>query len=654
MTEISKRRLLAGAALSAALWLRGPLALSQYSAWVIALPLILWCAAPFHEGLRRSFKNRRADSDMLVSVSVWAAFLFATVAVFIPEVLLPGVREPLFGTIAALVIFPSFGRWLEMRLTERSSEAVWKLTRRIPVTARVLRDGAETIVPCGQVLAADRVVVRPGEQVPLDGEVVEGNSRVDESLWTGDGAPVEKSAGSRVLGGSLNKDGTLTVSGPPGGQGTALSQLVAEVREGFSSKVPGPRLADRLAERYVPAVVIIAVVAALLWSWKGPEPRLQQAFTAFAFVLVAACPWSLGLAAPAALAVGMRRAARMGMRIRNPAVLQSLLRPDVVVVDKTGILTEGRPEVSEVLRFGEWKEGHLLRIALAAGRRSGHPYAEALLRRAPRAAALTVESVETYPRRGVSAVVDGSRVLVGSLSWLAEHGIEPTPRDLNDLLQRKEPLLALAIDGALAGIFFFRDPLRPGVADQVRALERMGVEVVLASGDRNAAVRHVAEAAGIRKVFTEVVEDEKVRVVAELQASGMKVAMVGEGFHDAPALSHADLGVALEADPGDEAEAGRRAPATRGFDLAAEAADLVLRRRDLGSLARAIRLGTEIRNVIGENLMWAFVLQVLLIPVAAGAFVPGFGAWFRPGYAAGAAAVSALIIVLNSIRRLRS
>jgi len=646
---VRKRSLALAGAFSAALWLRGPLDLSPYSAWLISLPLVLWCGAPFHRGALEGFSRQRANADMLVSLSVLAAFFYTTIVEFAPELLPERLRIPMFGAAAALLMFPLAGRWLERELTEGSGESIWRLMRRIPATARVVEAGRERLVPSEGVAIGAVVRVLAGEPVPLDGEVLEGTSRVDESLWTGSDEPAEKMTGSRVLGGSINKDAPLTVRVSRVREETDLARLVALVGEGFESKGVTEDLADRLARSYVPVVVISAAVAALLWSLHGGSTRLPDAMAAFAFTLAAACPWSLGWAAPAALALGIRRAGRMGMRIRNSAALQTLDRPDVLIVNKTGFLTGSRPRLTDVICFGDWTERSLLPLAICAGCRTGHPYADALRERGSTDGAAVVEEVEVDPGRGASARIGGRRILVGSLSWLRDFGVEPEEGLYSEIQRRPEPMLAAAVDGELAGLFFFSDSLREGVPEQLRRIESLGLEVILASADRNAAVHSAASEAGIKRVYAEVQEEEKVRIVRELQASGKRVAMVGEGVHDAPALSRADLGVALAS----RFRTGAGTASRPHFDLAAEAADLVLEERDLEGLTRSIQLATKIRSVIRENLMWSFVPTVMLLPIAAGALRPGLDIVFRPEYAMLTAGVSGVAIVVNSLRRLK-
>lgn len=646
MKGVSTLRLSGGLALAAAVWAGGALKLSPYSSLALAGLLAFVGGRPFARGFARSLKTGRADADMLVFLGVWAALAQAVAAVFVPELLLPPARRPFFEVLAALVFFPSLGRWLEASLVERGGEALWTLARRIPRSVRLVTGGQDTVVSAASAGAGARFRVMPGEHIALDGSVVDGSSRVDESLWTGGTAVLEKAPGSRVFGGSLNKTGVLLIAAERSSADARLTRIVETVRAGVQAKSGVPGVADQLAASYAPGLLIVAVLAALAWSWKGPEPRLERALTTLAHVLVAATPWTLGLAAPAALAAGLRRARRMGMRVRNPAVLHLLQVPDVLVVGKTGVLTTGRPELVETLACRGWEEGALLSLARAAAEGSGHPYAEAVARRAP--AGARASSVESYPGHGVSANVEGRRVLFGALPWLAEHGISPDPATAASLAGRADPMVGLAVDGVLAGVAVLSDPMRPTAAEEVAALSRLGVKVVLASGDSKAAVEAAAAAAGIEQVFSEVREEEKQRLVAGLQAEGRRVAMVGEGFLDAPALSQADLGIAL-----DPAAVGGREAGSTGFDLASESADLIVSRRDLASLHEALRLTLRIREVVRENLTWVFLPQLILLPLAAGVLGPSFGIVFQPSYAALAAAASAAAVAVNSVRRLR-
>lgn len=654
MTRISTLRLFVATGLAALIILEGPLSLSRYTSWGLSLPLLLWCAAPFHRGILRALREKRANEDMLLSLGLWAAFALATVVLVIPEEALRDVmRRHWLAVMAALIVLCSLGRWWEERLARRSEEALGRLARRIPRAARALKDGGEAPVPCEELKPGDRVAVKPWETFPADGTVVEGRSHVDESLWTGSQRPVEKSAGSRVTAGTQNKEGELVVSVARAGSRSTVAVLAESVRAGLVAKSGRAAVADSLARTYVPAVVIAATAAALLWAWKGPKPRRVNGFTALTLVLVAACPWTVDLAAPAALAAGIRRARRDGIRIRNPGVLENLKNPDVLLLQKKGMLTEGRPEVSEVLVFGGHEKKDLLRRLAAAEFPSGHPFAEALAKAAGGKEPADARSVETYPGLGVSAVVGERKLLAGSLPWLADQGVTIPEEAARAVQGRPEPLLAAAMDGRFAGIVFFFDRLREGVPGMVTALRDIGVEVALASGDRDAAAHRVAQEAGITRVYAEVFEEQRLRIVERLQQSGKRVVMVGDGFRDAAALSRADLGVAVAASPASGNGQPSDAIGSR-IHLAEEAADLILPRGDLAGLAAALRLGLRIRAVIRENLMWAFSVRVLLLPVAAGCFRPAYGLELKPPYLAAAAALSFCGIAFNCWRRLLS
>jgi Cu+-exporting ATPase len=642
--------LLAAWVLAAAIWLERPLDLSPYTAWALSLPLLLGCGAVFHRGLWRAIVEKRANADMLISISLWTSLLLSTAAVFFPET----TRVVLFGhwlkPAAALVAMSLLGRLLEGWLTERGGEALGKIIRRVPTSARVERSGREVPVLTKDLCAGDVVLVRPGQPLPADGEVIEGTSRVDESLWTLSGEAVEKTIGARVLGGTQNKSGELRVRVGADAGGMQLVRVVEAVVAAVGSKSARAGVADAIARAYVPAVILTAVSAALIWSWGGPEPRAMHALAVLGTVLMVACPWGIDLAAPAALAAGLRRAAERGIRFRNPSVVEMFERPDVVVLDKKGILTEGRPTVADVICFGKWQRSEILRFAAAAERRSGHPFYEALRAAAGVKPLPKVESFETYPGQGVAATIGGKRVLAGSPAWLAEREATASKAHREQLQGHEDSLMALSIDGKVAGAVTFSDPLRPGVPEAVQELTRMGLEVVLASGDRNAAAHKVAERAGISRVYSEVQQDEKVRIISEIQAGGRKVVMVGEGVRDAAALSRADLGVAVAPAV---ARVDPRTALGAGIDLAAEAADVLLPGRDLQQLALTLRMSLAIRGAIRSNLRWAFAPHVILLPVAAGALLPSFGISMSQRLVAAATAVGILAACINTIWQFR-
>ncbi len=620
--------------LSVPLMLASWLNLSSYTALLIAIPLQVWGGWHFHKGFSRALLRRRADMDSLVSVSTWAAFFYSAYVVLFPETLPPAARLTQWDAVSGLIVFVTLGRFLEAKTRGKTNETVVKLMRLSPKTARVIRGGEESTVPLREVAVGEIVRIRPGEQIGTDGEVTDGSSTVDEAMLTGESLPVEKAPGSRVWGGTLNKNGALDISVTRPGDESALARLVESVRESQATKPKIQRFVDKIAAWFVPAVFVLAGLVAFAWLRWGPEPRYLLAMTSFVAVLASACPCALGLATPLAVAAGMGSAAEMGVLIRNADILEEFGNLDVVLFDKTGTLTLGRPQVAGVIVVNG-TEDEMLAWALACEERSEHPFAAAILSlaRERRSKAPHVDSFEAFPGRGVLVRSGSQLARAGSLPWLREEGVA-IPHDDATRFSEAGSLLGVAVGSELLGAYRMEDAVRPSAAAAVKALKDRGLEVCLVSGDRNAAAYRVAEQVGIGKVFAEVRPEEKADIVRRFQAEGKKVAMVGEGFNDAPALAHADIGVALAA----------------GTDVAIEAADLTLMNPDLTSLAKAMALSQRIRRVIRENLAWAFAYNLLLLPVAAGALYPRWGILLRPEYAGAAMALSSISVALNSLR----
>jgi P-type Cu+ transporter len=618
------------APLLAANWLN----LSPYTALLLAIPVQVYGGLHFHEGLYRSLLRRTADMNTLVSLSTWAAFLFSGYVVMFPETLPAAARQTQWDAVAGLIVLVTLGRWIESKTRGKTNEAVAKLMRIAPKTVRLVRDGRELTVQLSEVKLGDVIRVRPGEQVGLDGVVLAGQSTLDESLLTGESLPVEKSPGSHVWGGTINKSGALEVQVSSTGAESALARIVEAVRESQATKPRIQRFVDRVAAVFVPAVVVIGSLSAVLWALYGPEPKVLFALTAVVSVFAVACPCALGLATPLAVIAGIGRAAELGIFIRNADVLEEVGKLDVLIFDKTGTLTEGKPRVVRALVF-EGTEEEMLRYAVAAEQRSEHPFASAVLAYGSAAGVqpAPVDFFEAFAGRGVLIRSGEKTIRAGSVAWLKAEGCR-VPQEASQDLHGSASLLAVAVDGAVVGALVLSDVLRPTARDAVRQLTAMGVEVVLASGDRNEAAYRIAEEAGISRVFAEVLPEEKSGIVARLQADGKKVAMVGEGFNDAPALSRADIGIAL----------------ATGTDIAIEAADVTVMHHDLRALAGAIRLSQLIRRVIRQNLFWAFAYNVILVPVAAGALYPRFGILLRPQWAGAAMALSSISVALNSLR----
>ncbi|MEK7388885.1 MAG: heavy metal translocating P-type ATPase [Elusimicrobiota bacterium] len=627
-------RLQAALILSVPLLLAKTLNLSPYTALIIAVPIQVWGGWHFHEGASRALLRRRADMDSLVSVSTWAAFFYSAYVVLFPETLPPAARQTQWDAVSGLIVFVTFGRWLEARTRGKTNEAVAKLMRMAPKTARVVRGGEEIVVPLAEVAVGETVRVRPGEQIGTDAEVTVGRSTVDESMLTGEGLPVEKAPGSRVWGGTLNKNGALELCVLRPGDESALARIVEAVRESQATKPKIQRFVDNVSAWFVPAVFVLAGVVAWSWIRWGPEPRFLMALTCTVSVLACACPCALGLATPLAVVAGIGRAAEMGVFLRNAEILETIGKLDVVLFDKTGTLTEGRPRVSGAIVL-RGTEDEMLAWALSCEERSEHPFAFAIVARAKerKIHSHKVDSFEALPGRGTLARVAERSVRVGSLPWLREEGVA-IPQDDAARFAHTGSLLCVAVDGELLGAFQMEDSLRPSAPAAVAALKEMGLEVYLVSGDRNSAAYRAAELADIGTVFAEIRPEEKSGIVRRFQAEGKKVAMVGEGFNDAPALSHADVGVAL----------------ATGTDVAIESADMTLLNPDLATLAKAIVLSRRIRLVIRQNLAWAFVYNLALIPIAAGVFYPRWGILLRPEFAGAAMALSSISVALNSLR----
>lgn len=630
------RRLLVTASLWLALMVQRPLEFSDYTAWLVSLPVIIYGAGPFHRGFTASVRRGQADMNTLVSLSTWAAFLFSSWVVFFPEYAPPASRKPMLEALAGLVTLILLGRWLDLRMRSRTNDAIRRLMRLAPRTLRLIKEGVESTVPVGEAKVGNRFLVRPGEQVGLDGVVEDGASTVDESLLTGESIPVEKMKGSSVFGGTMNKTGALIVNVVRTGSDTALARIVEAVRQSGNSKAPIQHAVDRAAAAFVPGVILVAVVAGVMWSWKGPEPKVVHGLTVLVSVMAVACPCALGLATPLAIVVGMGRAAQLGIFLRRAEVLEKVGKIDAVLFDKTGTLTEGKPSVVELLPSRGVLEKDLLAWAAMAESRSEHPFAAAIRARADAdgASAAAPESFEAFPGRGVRAVSQGKLVRVGNAKWLEEEGVEVADSIVKRLRDTSGSALVVALDRRLLGAVIVADKLRDGAREAVAKLKAQGVELILVSGDRNQAVYRIAEEAGISKVYAEVLPHEKAEIIKDLQARGRKVAMVGEGFNDAPALTQADVGVAL----------------AEGTDIAIESADITLMRADIRSFVTAIELSRRIRRVIVENLLWAFAYNLVLIPIAAGALYPSFGLMLDPRWAGAAMALSSVTVVVNSLK----
>jgi Cu2+-exporting ATPase len=603
---------------------------------LLSLPVVLYSAWIFFAGAVQALRARTLDMMVLVAVAVAAGWLYSL------GVTLTGGGEVFYEAASVLTAFVLLGHWFEMRARGGANDAIRALLELSPPRAVVLRDGAEVEVPTAEVVVGDLLLVRPGAKVPVDGTVESGASEVDESMVTGESMPVPKSPGAEVVGGSVNTTGTLRIRAAKVGSDTALAQIVALVRQAQSSKAPGQRLADRAAFW----LVLVALVGGGLTfaTWLAVGRPAAEALLFAITVVVITCPDALGLATPTAIMVGTGLGARRGVLFKNATALETSARIDTVVLDKTGTLTTGRPEVTDVVAGGEaGEEEEVLALAAAVERESEHPLARAVVARAL-ARGLAVPQASGFrnvPGRGAVADVGGRRVLVGSPALLTDAGIDPGPLGTrrDELADAGRTAVLVAVADRAVGVIALADAPRDTAAAAVAALHDVGVQVVMLTGDNRATAWRIAEQLGIDTVMAEVLPADKAARIAALQATGHVVAMVGDGVNDAPALAQADLGVAIGA----------------GTDVAIETADVVLTRSDPLDVPVAVRLGRGTVRTMRQNLGWAVGYNAIALPIAAGVFEPGFGLMLRPEIAALSMSGSSLLVALNalSLKRLR-
>jgi Cu+-exporting ATPase len=636
------------------------LGLYPFLLWAVATPIQFWSGWTFYTSGLAALRRGVPNMHSLIAIGTTVAYGYSAAVVlidaFAPQILAnAGIQAAVyFDTAAVIIALILLGRLLEARAKGQTSEAIRRLIGLQPNTARVIRNGEELDVPVDSVVPGDVILVRPGERIPVDGEVIEGYSSVDESMLTGESMPVDKQPGQLVYGATINKTGSFRFRATRVGQDTVLGQIIRLVEEAQGSKAPIQQLADRVAAYFVPAVMAVALSAFVFWLLLGPAPALTYAVLVLVAVLIIACPCALGLATPTAIIVGTGKGAEQGVLIRSAEALEIAHKVNTVVLDKTGTLTTGHPVVTDLVLANQSSENELLRLAASAERGSEHPLGEAIVREA-QTRGLDLEPVSDFnaiPGQGVQARVNGYSVLLGNLALMRASSIELN--GLNETARRlaqegKTPMF-LSANGSALGIIAVADTLRAKSVEAVSALRRMGLEVVMLTGDNAQTAQAIARQLGVDRVEAEVLPQDKVEVVRQLQAEGKVVAMVGDGINDAPALVQADVGMAMGT----------------GTDVAMESADITLMRSDVTAVVTALELSRQTIRTIKQNLFWAFFYNVLLIPVAAGVLYPAFQAlggvptslafffgqqgFLNPVLAALAMAFSSVTVVTNSLR----
>jgi len=620
-------------------------AISPWIQLALAAPIVVWAGAPFFVRGWASLKTRHLNMFTLISIGVGAAFLYSLVATVAPG-LFPSAFKmhgmvPVYyeaaGVVIALVLL---GQVLELRARSATGKAIRALLNLAPKTARrIAADGSETEVGLADVVAGDRLRIRPGEAVPVDGIVVEGKSTVDESMITGEPLPVAKQAASALTGGTVNGTGSLVMEAQAVGSDTMLARIVKMVAEAQRSRAPIQAVADRISGWFVPLVIAIAVVTFIVWSLVGPEPRIGHALLNAIAVLIIACPCALGLATPMSIMVGTGRGAQAGVLVKSAEALQAFEKVDTLLIDKTGTLTEGKPKLVGIATVGALAEDDLLRLVASVEARSEHPLAHAIVT-AAKERQLTLadpEGFEVQVGAGISAKVEERTVVIGNAAQMHSIGVDPQPLFEASEAKRREGagVMLVAIDGALAGFIAVADPIRANAKESISALRQQGLRIIMLTGDNPTTAQIVADAVGgLDGVHAELKPEDKARIVGEMKAEGAKVAMAGDGINDAPALAAADVGLAMGT----------------GTDVAIESAGITLTKGDLAAVVRARTLAKATMANIRQNLFFSFVFNGVGVPIAAGVLYPVTGLLMSPMFAGAAMALSSFTVVVNALR----
>jgi Cu+-exporting ATPase len=623
--------------------------LYAFTPWVLSYALLAltllvmgWAGRHFYVRAWSAFRHHSADMNTLIAVGTGAAFLYSVLATVVPEFFLSrGVLPDLYYEAVIMIIALILtGNALEARAKRQTSAALRRLVELQPNTARVVRAGAEVDIPVNDVQSEEIVIVRPGERIPVDGAIISGTSAVDESMVTGESLPVEKQPGDRLIGGTINRTGAFRYRATTLGSDSVLAHIVTLMRDAQGSRAPIQRLADQVSGIFVPIVLSLAIATFVIWFVTAGQAPAVRAFAAAVAVLIIACPCAMGLAVPTAVMVATGKGAEGGILIKGGEALQRAGQINTVVLDKTGTITEGRPTVTDVVPVlgTEWSEKDLVRLVASIEASSEHPLAEAILRYAKEQSLplATADSFQSVTGRGATGVVDGAALTVGNETLMADHAVDliAVKGEVERLAGEGKTPMYIAINGTLAGLIAVADPIKPTSRDAVQQLQRLGLTVVMLTGDHQRTAEAIARQAGIDRVVAGVLPDGKVAEIRRRQQAGEVVAMVGDGINDAPALARADVGFAIGT----------------GTDIALEASDVTLMRNDLHGVASAILLARRTMRTMKQNLFWAFVYNVVGIPVAAGILYPAFGILLSPILASAAMAFSSVSVVTNSLR----
>lgn len=599
--------------------------------FLLTTPIVFKFGSIFPIGAYQALKKRTLNMMVLIAVGVLAAYVFSVLITLFYG------GETFFDAAAMLVTFVLFGHWMEMKSRRGTSEALRALFDLVPPKARVIREGKEIELATSEVIIGDTVLIKPGDKVPVDGEVIEGDTSIDESLVTGESIPVTKTIGDKVIGGSINQTGSIKFKATKVGSDTALAQIVKLVETAQNSKAPGQRLADKAAQYLVILAVGSGLITFAYWYFISSEGLFMALMFAVSAVVIA-CPDALGLATPTAVAVGTGLGAKHNILIKDASTLEQTSRIQSVVMDKTGTLTEGKPKVTDVIVAHGFTKDEVLRLNAAVEAKSGHPLSKAILDEVQRrniTVPTNVEKFNSISGHGVEAIVEGKHILVGNLKLMKDRNIETSliQNDIAKLLDEGKTLMSIAIDNKIAGIVAAADPIKPSTQKAIQRMKELGLEVAMITGDNKKTAEAIAKQLGIDRVFAEVLPEDKANYVKKLQDEHKFVAMVGDGVNDAPALAQADIGIAIGA----------------GTDVAIETANIVLMKSDPADILRAIRLSKATVTKMKQNLVWASVYNVLAIPVAAGVLYPSFGITLRPEVSALLMSLSSIIVAVNAV-----